>query len=75
MRPKRRSLGRGLEALLGADPIAPEPVTQDGLRELPIDLLERGRYQPRVDMRQESLQERPTPSASRAWYSQSSCVP
>ena len=57
MRPKRRSLGRGLEALLGADPIAPEPVTQDGLRELPIDLLERGRYQPRVDMRQESLQE------------------
>ena len=57
MRPKRRSLGRGLEALLGADPIAPEPVSQDGLRELPVDLLERGRYQPRVDMRKESLQE------------------
>ena len=57
MRPKRRSLGRGLEALLGTDSIAPQPATQDGLRELPIDLLERGRYQPRVDMRQESLQE------------------
>ena len=57
MRPKRRSLGRGLEALLGTDPIAPHPDAPDGLRELPIDLLERGRYQPRVDMRQESLQE------------------
>ena len=57
MRPKRRSLGRGLEALLGSDPIAPQPAPQDGLRELPVDLLERGRYQPRVDMRQESLQE------------------
>ena len=57
MRPKRRSLGRGLEALLGTDPIGPQPAAQDGLREVPIDLLERGRYQPRVDMRQESLQE------------------
>ena len=57
MRPKRRSLGRGLEALLGTDPIAPHPDAPDGLRELPVDLLERGRYQPRVDMRQESLQE------------------
>ena len=55
--PKRRSLGRGLEALLGTDPIAPHPDAPGGLRELPIDLLERGRYQPRVDMRQESLQE------------------
>ena len=57
MRPKRRSLGRGLEALLGTDPITPQPASQDGFRELPIDLLQRGRYQPRVDMRQESLQE------------------
>ena len=57
MRPKRRSLGRGLEALLGADPVAQQPAAQDGFRELPIDLLQRGRYQPRVDMRQESLQE------------------
>ena len=57
MRPRRRSLGRGLEALLGADPIAPQPAAQEGLRELPVDLLERGRYQPRVDMRRESLQE------------------
>ena len=54
---RRKSLGRGLEALLGTDPIAPHPDAQEGLRELPIDLLERGRYQPRVDMRQESLEE------------------
>ncbi len=57
MRPKRRSLGRGLEALLGTDSIAPQPAPHEGLRELPVDLLERGRYQPRVDMRQESLRE------------------
>ncbi len=31
--------------------------TQDVFREVPIDLLERGRYQPRVDMRHESLEE------------------
>ncbi len=54
---RRKSLGRGLEALLGTDPIEPHPDAQEGLRELPIDLLERGRYQPRVDMRQESLEE------------------
>ena len=42
---------------MGTDPIAPQPDALDGLREVPIDLLERGRYQPRVDMRQESLQE------------------
>ena len=54
---RRKSLGRGLEALLGTDPIAPHPDAQEGLRELSIDLLERGRYQPRVDMRQESLEE------------------
>ena len=57
MRPKRKSLGRGLEALLGTDPIASQPDAQDGLRDVPVDLLERGRYQPRVDMRQESLEE------------------
>jgi ParB family chromosome partitioning protein len=55
---KRRSLGRGLEALLSsttAEPAAPR--AEDALRELPIDLLQRGRYQPRVDMREETLAE------------------
>ena len=57
MPPKRRSLGRGLEALLGTDPVAHQSAGLDGFRELPIDLLQRGRYQPRADMRQESLRE------------------
>jgi ParB family chromosome partitioning protein len=60
---KRKSLGRGLDALLsqaGASPAAEATDTagdESGLSELPIDLLERGRYQPRVDMREESLAE------------------
>jgi len=76
---KRRSLGRGLEALLStasahapavadddADASAPSvegaahaPAAraEDTLRELPIDLLQRGKYQPRIDMREETLAE------------------
>ena len=69
---KRSSLGRGLGALLGQNtpatttPAADASVVQavaatrnqDGdLAKLPIDLLQRGKYQPRIDMRQESLQE------------------
>lgn len=63
MSTKRRSLGRGLGALLGQ----PEPddesevVTRlpadDELQKLPVDLLQRGKYQPRLDMRPETLQE------------------
>jgi ParB family transcriptional regulator, chromosome partitioning protein len=63
MATKRRSLGRGLGALLGQ----PEPddesevVTplrsEDELQRLPVDLLQRGKYQPRIDMRPETLQE------------------
>jgi ParB family chromosome partitioning protein len=60
---KRKSLGRGLDALLsqvGAAPVeidTPGAEPESSLAELPIDLLERGRYQPRVDMREESLAE------------------
>jgi ParB family chromosome partitioning protein len=69
---KRRSLGRGLDALLSsasaasairgpdvpvASPTPPPPSGEAGLREVPIDLLQRGRYQPRVDMRDETLGE------------------
>ena len=70
MATKRPSLGRGLEALLGTPTaLAPDP-DHDGLEtitaapprdhelaNLPVDLLQRGRYQPRVDMRPESLQQ------------------
>lgn len=61
MATKKPSLGRGLGALLG------QPVAQDNgapvrgfdeeLAKLPVDLLQRGKYQPRLDMRPESLQE------------------
>ena len=61
MTPKKR-LGRGLDALL-SKPAArtPAATTDDGptgedtLRQLPVELLQRGQYQPRVDMRQDSL--------------------
>src|SRR5688572_21522792 len=63
---KRKSLGRGLDALLSsARPTAPPPMAEPaaapspgaGLREVPVDLLRRGKYQPRVDMREDSLTE------------------
>ncbi|MEL7298013.1 MAG: ParB/RepB/Spo0J family partition protein [Pseudomonadota bacterium] len=63
---KRKSLGRGLGALLGdaaktqqaAVETSQTPTTEGGgLRQLPVDLMQRGRYQPRVDMRQDSLDE------------------
>jgi len=44
-----------IPASAGATPTGPTP---DGtLREIPVDLLSRGKYQPRVDMREESLAE------------------
>ena len=70
MATKRPSLGRGLEALLGTSTPRPEPAAQSAqaeaaprprldeeLARIPVDLLQRGRYQPRLDMRPESLQE------------------
>jgi ParB family chromosome partitioning protein len=61
MTDKKRGLGRGLEALLGqATPrpaAAPGKPAGDELARIPVDLLERGKYQPRLDMREESLAE------------------
>ncbi len=68
MATKRPSLGRGLEALLGtatpasatesaAPDAPPRPRLDEELARIPVDLLQRGRYQPRLDMRPESLQE------------------
>jgi ParB family chromosome partitioning protein len=61
---KKRGLGRGLDALLGAStaletPAAAENAEQAGerLKVLPVDLIQRGKYQPRKDMDPESLQE------------------
>ena len=63
---KKRGLGRGLDALLGPAIEASESTdsknqqeatTQGDLRHLPIDLLQRGQFQPRQDMVKETLEE------------------
>jgi ParB family transcriptional regulator, chromosome partitioning protein len=56
---KRPTLGRGLADLLG-QAVARPSVTAGPAEELamlPLDLLQRGRYQPRTDMRTETLSE------------------
>ena len=59
MAEKKRGLGRGLDALLGmgAEQAVQDQRNGDQLKVIPIDLIERGKYQPRVDMQTESLQE------------------
>jgi ParB family chromosome partitioning protein len=71
MSQKKPVLGRNLNALLGAhlakshgpdlsesEVVAePRPPGSEELARIPLDLLQRGQYQPRVDMRQETLQE------------------
>lgn len=69
---KRKGLGKGLDALLGAgvspgsaqtsttpdNPQAVEDALADGrLAHIPVELIQRGRYQPRRDMHQEALEE------------------
>ena len=62
---KKRGLGRGLDALLGAGARPTPPAAGDGqeqpvdgvLKELPVDLIQRGKYQPRRDIEPESLQD------------------
>ena len=59
---KKARLGRGLEALLGdVRPAAANAATDGGaqsrLRELPIEQLQRGKYQPRTKMDQSALEE------------------
>ena len=56
MAAKKTGLGRGLEALLGQAPARP-PAASEELARIPLDLLQKGRYQPRIDMRPETLQE------------------
>jgi len=60
---KKKRLGRGLDALLSKsaseflDPINLDSKDLDSLKNIPIDLLQRGKYQPRVDIRQDTLQQ------------------
>jgi len=55
---KKRGLGKGLGALLSGSglQLAVDPQGTD-FRELPVDLLQPGKYQPRTDMHPESLEE------------------
>ena len=59
---KKKRLGRGLDALL-SKPVAETaavtgiPEETGGLQNIPVELLQRGQYQPRVDMRQDTLEE------------------
>lgn len=70
---KKRGLGRGLDALLGAanpepaaldntqknttNPVAEDPSSTGELKKLPIEKLRPGRYQPRRDMQPEALED------------------
>ncbi len=56
---KLKGLGRGLDALLGGDEPAAKPAvaTSDTPRELPVDQLQPGKYQPRTRMNQDALKE------------------
>jgi ParB family transcriptional regulator, chromosome partitioning protein len=66
---KKPTLGRGLDVLLGQNlsrtasatgtngPAAAPVTVGEELARLPLDLLQRGKYQPRIDMRPETLQE------------------
>jgi ParB family transcriptional regulator, chromosome partitioning protein len=52
---KTKGLGRGLDALLGADPL--EPAAASAPQGLPLAQLRPGRYQPRTRMQPEALAE------------------
>ena len=63
---RKRGLGRGLDALLGPHGGAPQPAAvpapetpaADGLlRAIPVDLIQRGRYQPRLRLDEAALAE------------------
>lgn len=54
---KKRGLGRGLDALLGDVPAAAKPANISTQQTLPIESLQRGKYQPRKDMNPEKLQD------------------
>ncbi|MCF3099006.1 ParB/RepB/Spo0J family partition protein [Aeromonas australiensis] len=71
MTPKKRGLGKGLDALLSTSTAARQkqvmsdqrteeamlPAHQTELRKLPVEWLQSGKYQPRKDMSQDALKE------------------
>lgn len=65
MAAKKRGLGRGLDELLGIGSVTTDKTedreektgSQHSLRNLPVDVIQKGRYQPRHEIAQEALQE------------------
>jgi len=62
MSKKARGLGRGLDALLNSTRTYPQSdesgnSESSDLKDLPVDIIQRGKYQPRIDMNQEALDE------------------
>ncbi len=60
MTARKKRLGRGLEALLSkpvADTASVTGDDHDALKNIPLEHLQKGRYQPRVDMRQDTLED------------------
>ncbi|MEH6548592.1 MAG: ParB/RepB/Spo0J family partition protein [Pseudomonadales bacterium] len=58
----KKRLGRGLDALLGGSDLreaveSPQNLPENQLKNLPVDLIQRGKYQPRREMEQEALEE------------------
>lgn len=55
---KKKGLGRGLGALLASSTVNEDSSSEANTqKELPIEFLQRGKYQPRQDMSQEALQD------------------
>lgn len=61
MNAKKKRLGRGLDALLSKPVAETAAITGTGsdgpLKQVPVELLQRGQFQPRIDMRQDSLED------------------
>jgi ParB family chromosome partitioning protein len=61
MNAKKKRLGRGLDALLSKPVAETAAITGGGtdgpLKQVPVELLQRGQFQPRIDMRQDSLED------------------
>jgi len=56
MASKKRGLGRGLDVLLTDIPHEDEDL-DDSLQHFPLDMMQPGKYQPRIDMSEDSLEE------------------
>ncbi|AFJ03061.1 Chromosome (plasmid) partitioning protein ParB / Stage 0 sporulation protein J [Methylophaga frappieri] len=57
MAAKKRGLGRGLDALLADVEQAESDISNDSLQHFTLEQIQPGKYQPRMDMSQESLEE------------------